>query len=1719
MTAHITTFYSYSDALSRDDLLAEVAVSLAAHGDRVLVCDLDVVSPGMPPLGGAETQPRPVSGFMEWVRDWAHKRHMAEPDEAALGELTECVDCVADDSTLYVLPAHGDGADSAALAAEIPWHRFLVDEPLAGRTMLSTVVAMLSRQGSFDHVLLRCPCGLTDLGALLLVVVPHGAVLMGRYVLHDMRGLSRIYAATQAAVEGRLNERPLPLRRILVAGPVPDKPETLRARRRTDWDRLFKSAAGETRIEYHPDPQRLLGGPVQNSPASAQLARQIETLRSELMDQIARADSGSVPPEIERPGHAQARTRAFEERVAKLLSLMGYRVEREQYLDGDATPGLVATRQGGLRPERYFVEARDWRAPVSASQLTVFADWIDNSPNRQAGLAGMYVAPVFSPQAAALGQRRGVLMVTPAELERQLFDFEPYLEQIKRRFEESDLARTYVPQRLKGRVPDSDLLERAQSWCTGQGRRLWLLLGDYGTGKSVFFRRFTHQLARAALADPSAPVPIAIDLKEFPNAVSLEGLLQEHFRKTLAWHGDPDIFLHLLAAGRVVLLLDAFDEMGTAALSRGMQEQFRQLARAAQANGEGPRSNRVLVTCRTHFFRDHSQVVELADAAGTTGDSQLGQVARSLNADIDELALFDREQIVRYLEQALGRAPGAEALTFINQTHDLGNLASRPVLLEMMAKTLPSLMDGGDAVSPAALYRRYTDQWLEARAGDQLVTTPDQRRRLLEHLAFDLWGRPQHRVHFRDLRDALYRAPLELFGNLDPGRVDLELRHASFLTRTTEGYYSFSHKSFREFFFARCLQRGMLEGEAHFAAALDTAAVSRESVEFLHDLLEADQRDALARLCRGILAMPYRQRVSENALRVGYNAARLVLERQADPDWRDLPSHMAAFVPESGGVQLAGAQLGEIRLPFALLTGARLEGACLASADLSGADLGGADLRRVTLDRARLPSARLASADCTGAALCEANVSGADISGAKLDATDLTGAVLVEADLSRSTLQQARCHATRFARARLEGTSWTGADLTALTAPGAIGAPPEFGRTLPQRPEPYVQLGHGGSVESAVFSASGALLLTASYDRTATVWDARTGVELRRCTGHTGGVTSAVFSADGRRVLTTSHDRTARLWETDSGREVRRFAGHGASVFTGALSPDGRLAVTAGRDNTARLWDATTGEQLHRLQGHRDWLTSAVFTRDGQSVVTAGRDGTVRLWEVRTGRQERCLDIHGRAVTSALLCADGSQLLSASGDGTARLWDMMDGTELRRFAGHGASVSTACFSPDERQVLTASADGTARVWDRSTGAEQLRLEGHSAWVRSAVISHDGRLVLTASRDGSARLWDARTGRETRQMTGRGAWVSSGTLSGDGNRVLTAGRDGFAHLWDAVNGSELLRFEGHSGWVRSARLSPDGRTVATASHDRSVRLWDTASGACLRTLQGHDDWAVAVGFSRDGSRLVSGGADGTACIWEVFSGQLVRRLDAHLEGVESAVFSPDGRRLLTAGGDGSARLWEIRNGTQCARFDGHGTWVTSAVFNLDGRRVLTAGHDGTARLWDVRTGRELVSYDGHRGWVTSARFGRAEQWVITAGNDGTVRLWGADSGEELRCLEGHGMPVTSTEVSADGKTILSTGMDCTARLWDADSGALRRTLICVVGGWLSLCPDGHFSGAGTGPSRLSYRDPDETSARPTLWNAIDLPEMQVESATTSEGARDTKTHPAVAAPPS
>jgi WD40 repeat protein len=223
---------------------------------------------------------------------------------------------------------------------------------------------------------------------------------------------------------------------------------------------------------------------------------------------------------------------------------------------------------------------------------------------------------------------------------------------------------------------------------------------------------------------------------------------------------------------------------------------------------------------------------------------------------------------------------------------------------------------------------------------------------------------------------------------------------------------------------------------------------------------------------------------------------------------------------------------------------------------------------------------------------------------------------------------------------------------------------------------------------SAAWSADGRRVCTAAgYPWHARVWDAATGKQLLRVGPRNGPIISAaVFSPDRRRLLTwndggRSHsstpDKSAHLWDARTGKPIAALKGHLSDVNCAAFSADGKWIVTTAemvnqsiflhglegrwidtnyKDRTARLWNAATGKLHAILRGHERAVHSAAFSPDGRYVVTASEDKTARIWEVATGKEYFTLRGHEDAVTSAAFSPNGKRVLTTSWDGTARIW-------------------------------------------------------------------------------------------------------------------------------------------------------------------------------------------------------------------------------------------------------------------------------------------------------------------------------------------------------------------------------------------------------------------------------------------------------------------------------
>jgi WD40 repeat protein len=397
----------------------------------------------------------------------------------------------------------------------------------------------------------------------------------------------------------------------------------------------------------------------------------------------------------------------------------------------------------------------------------------------------------------------------------------------------------------------------------------------------------------------------------------------------------------------------------------------------------------------------------------------------------------------------------------------------------------------------------------------------------------------------------------------------------------------------------------------------------------------------------------------------------------------------------------------------------------------------------------------------------------------------------------------------------------------------------------------YPLIGHFNELGTVAFGPDS--IATGSTDRTVRIWRDPLGSLAVVLAGHRDSVTSVTYAPNGL-VLTASDDGTARVWDTGGEKRMGVIDRHGAGITSVESNRDGTLVVSGGADGVARIW--RQGRSVLMLS-HGGKVVRAVLSRPGGRVLTWGDDGTAKLWRIDGARLAEFP--HGAPVEAAALSPDGRFELTAGDDGVVRLWTSA-GKPVATMQ-EGGKLTAAAFSPDGGLAATAGADGIARIWNGHTGAPVRTLAGHTDIVTALAFSPDSRRLATASMDDTARIWNIADG-SSRTLDARDDGLTSVTFSPDGKRLLTAGRKGDARTWDVPSGQSLTVFRGHVSTVLDARFSSDGRWVVTAG-PTAAGLWKASDGTRLFFLRGHTQAVRTALFSGDGRWIFTGGSvDGT-----------------------------------------------------------------------------------------------------------------------------------------------------------------------------------------------------------------------------------------------------------------
>src|SRR3990167_1656754 len=203
---------------------------------------------------------------------------------------------------------------------------------------------------------------------------------------------------------------------------------------------------------------------------------------------------------------------------------------------------------------------------------------------------------------------------------------------------------------------------------------------------------------------------------------------------------------------------------------------------------------------------------------------------------------------------------------------------------------------------------------------------------------------------------------------------------------------------------------------------------------------------------------------------------------------------------------------------------------------------------------------------------------------------------------------------------------------------------------------PAIKLvGHNGSIRAIAILPNGDIV-TGSGDRTAIIWDPKTGKEKRKLVGHNGGISSIAILENGD-IVTGSWDGTAIIWDPKTGKEKLKLEGHNGQITSIAILKNGDI-VTGSYDRTAIIWDSETGKEKQKLEGHKAWINAIAILPNGD-IATGSYDKTARIWNPVTGKEKQKLEGHDDVVKSIAILKNGD-IVTGSNDKTARIWKISE---------------------------------------------------------------------------------------------------------------------------------------------------------------------------------------------------------------------------------------------------------------------------------------------------------------------------------------------------------------------------------------------------------------------------------------------------------------------------
>ncbi|KAG9063917.1 hypothetical protein KI688_004031 [Linnemannia hyalina] len=897
------------------------------------------------------------------------------------------------------------------------------------------------------------------------------------------------------------------------------------------------------------------------------------------------------------------------------------------------------------------------------------------------------------------------------------------------------------------------LLEKVEEFLTSE-RRVMLVLGDSGIGKSTFSRHLERQLWTGY--KQGDPIPLYINLPFVDNPA------HELVEKVLYYHNFlNNQILEMKQHRHFILICDGYDE-----------SQLKVNIHTTNLfNQPGQWKVKVIISCRTQYLEldYHSRF-----------QPQPVDRCQSARPDLFQeavLAPFSKAQIDDYVSRYIpleSRSWIKEAYMRILATvPNLMDLVSNPFLLTLALEAMPIIADrehnfSAVKITRVELYDAFVVYWLgvnKRRLESNALSSGDRRvfDQLLDagfysmglgystRLAMAIFERQGGNAVVQYIHTHDSGTWKEEFFGLDP-EVRL-LQESSPLTRSGSRF-QFLHRSMFEYFFSRTIYTPArsdadLDSDGDIGSPAFQLTDEPSILQFLSDRVKPDP--------------DFEQQL------------RSVIDQSKTDPAAIIGAANAITILVKAGALFHGVDLQGIKVPGADLSDGQFDFAVFRGADLTGVNFARSWLRQVDMSMALLEGVRFGELPYL------------EVEGYIKDCAYSPDGKMLAMALVQAIVEI------------YDTTSWT-RELPSPPTGQWIASSSEDGTVrlwdVSTGTQDSILPGRDDQVCSVTFSPDGTQIASATFLKVR-LWEVSSSLSNVESQSPLDLAWKVTYSSDCRTVLSADGRGTVQKWDVKSGASdsisIQRL--YLQSIRTRAFSPDGNQLAEGVEDFSILLWDLPSGAPGPILKEHTDRLYSLSYSPCGHRLASASWDRSVRLWDLRETEQSFLVAELDRSAESVAFSPSGRGLaLGSFGGTTVNVFDIQSRT-LTSFKGlTGQSNTVFAYSPHGQQLAIGTIEKSIHFWDLQSNKPNIVLKAHYGPIFCIAYSSCAQWIASCGSSDTVQL-------RHRQPGEAESWSFVTSVRGFFADVLDI-------AWNTVVPTEFITGCA-DGSVRAWRISNDG----------------------------------------------------------------------------------------------------------------------------------------------------------------------------------------------------------------------------------------------------------------------------------------------------------------------